>query len=142
MISSSGAGGLQGCNKAWHGDAADGMGVAVAPTKPVLFADEHSMGKLVAFKDAEEMKSFNDAWYEDVRSGGSVAVAHENALATATQARRSCGDFAACQAEGAATGAGHAFTSVERGRPRGPPWQRAAPEGKRSRLGAEGFVEQ
>lgn len=45
-------------------------GVAVAPAKPVLFPDEHSMGKLVAFKDAEEMKSFNDAWYEDVHNGG------------------------------------------------------------------------
>jgi hypothetical protein len=45
-------------------------GVAVAPAKPVLFEDEHAMGKLVAFKDAEEMKSWNDAWLEDVQSGG------------------------------------------------------------------------
>jgi hypothetical protein len=46
-------------------------GVAVAPAKPVLFDDERAMGKLVAFKDADEMKSFNDAWYDDVHNGGS-----------------------------------------------------------------------
>ena len=39
---------------------------AIAMTKPVLYEDERPVGKLVAFKDAEELKSFNDAWLEDV----------------------------------------------------------------------------
>ena len=51
------------------GTTPHGPGVAVGPTKPVLFEDERPMGKLVAFKDAEEMKSFNDAWFEDTHGG-------------------------------------------------------------------------
>jgi hypothetical protein len=41
--------------------------------KPVLFDDEKPVGKIVAFKDAEELKSFNDAWLEDVNGGGGGA---------------------------------------------------------------------
>ena len=42
---------------------------AVAYEKPKLYDDEKSVGKLVAFKDAEEVRSFNDAWYEDQNGG-------------------------------------------------------------------------
>jgi hypothetical protein len=46
-----------------------GGGSAIAPAKPVLYEDERPVGKLVAFKDAEEMKSWNDAWFEDTHPG-------------------------------------------------------------------------
>src|SRR5688500_15974477 len=46
-----------------------GGGSAIAMAKPVLFEDEKPVGKIVAFKDGEELKSFNDAWLEDVNGG-------------------------------------------------------------------------
>lgn len=49
--------------------AVAGDGGAAAPAKPVLFEDERPVGKLVAFRDAEELRSFNDAWYDDVNPG-------------------------------------------------------------------------
>jgi hypothetical protein len=42
---------------------------AILQTKPVWLEDEHPVGKIVAFKDAEEVKSFNDAWRDDVQGG-------------------------------------------------------------------------
>ncbi len=52
-----------------------GGGSAIAMSKPVLFEDEHPVGKLVPFKDAEELKSFNDAWLEDVNPGSGARPA-------------------------------------------------------------------
>lgn len=46
-----------------------GGGSAIALAKPVLFEDERPVGKIVAFKDAEELRSFNDAWLDDVNGG-------------------------------------------------------------------------
>jgi hypothetical protein len=37
--------------------------------KPVLYEDERPVGKIVAFKDADEVRSFNDAWLDDVNGG-------------------------------------------------------------------------
>lgn len=47
-----------------------GGGSAIAIAKPVLYEDEKAVGKIVAFKDAEELKEWNDAWLDDVRGGG------------------------------------------------------------------------
>lgn len=51
------------------GSPQGGGGSAIAIAKPVLFEDEKPVGKIVAFKDAEELKSFNDAWLDDVQGG-------------------------------------------------------------------------